>query len=152
IASVKFLLAPFDAERNHLNFGEAFAVTTIGGAIGIILFYYAGKKITHWWRKMLAVLRALFTGKSVFKAQPRKRKNITSGRRFIVRVKKRFGLIGVAFVTPSIISIPFGAMVAAQFFRKRKAVLVYLLVSLVFWSLILNGIAQYLQLSQYIPH
>jgi hypothetical protein len=153
IASVKFLLAPFESERQGFNFGESFTITTIGGAIGILVFYYAGAYISTWWRHFMALIKSVFLRKppEVIERK-KKKKNFTRGRRFIVGVKTRFGLAGVAFVTPSLISIPIGSMVAAQFFRKRKPVLLYLFTALVFWSLVLNGIAQYVKLSQYIPH
>jgi hypothetical protein len=152
IASVKFLLAPFEAERWGFNFGQSFAMTTTGGLVGIFVFYYAGSKISTWWRHLMALLKSIFTRRpaSVIERKPPKR--FTRTKRFIVRVKKRFGLAGIAFITPSLISIPIGSIVAAQLFPKKKGVLLGLAISLVLWSLFLNGLAQYLELSQYIPH
>lgn len=150
ISSVKFLLAPFEAERYHFTFWESFAITTIGGIIGIYVFYYAGSKITIWWRHLKALLKAIFVRKPVEAIEHEPRKIFTKGRRFIIGIKMKFGLFGVAFITPCIISIPVGTIVAANFYKKRKGVLLYFIVLLVLWSLLLNGIAQYLQLSQYI--
>lgn len=151
IASVKFLLAPFEAERYHFSFWEAFTVTTIGGIIGVFAFYYAGTKIAAWWRHIMALLKSIFSKKSVATLEKKEPKRFTRGRRFIIKVKMRFGLIGVAFVTPCIISIPIGTMIGGNFYKKRKGVLLYFIVSVILWSLILNGLAQYLALSQYIP-
>ncbi len=150
IASVKFLFAPFEAERYNFSFGESFAITTIGGLIGIFVFYYAGSKITIWWRHSVALLKSIFVRKPVAVIESKHRKNFTRGRRFIIGIKMKFGLAGVAFVTPCLISIPIGAIVAANFYRKKRGVMLYFIVSLILWSLILNGIAQYLRLSQYI--
>lgn len=150
IASVKFLFAPFEAERYNFSFGEAFLVTTIGGLIGIFTFYYAGTKITTWWRHIVALIKSVFMRKPAAVIEQKPRKNFTRSRRFTIRVKMRFGLFGIAFVTPCIISIPIGTMIAGNFYRKKKGVLLYFIVSLLLWSLILNGLAQYLRLSQYI--
>ena len=50
IASVKFAIAPFEAERYGFNFKEAFLITTTGGTIGIILFSLIGEVIAFGWR------------------------------------------------------------------------------------------------------
>lgn len=152
VASVKFLLAPFAAEGLGFNFGQSFAMTTAGGLAGIITFYYAGTKIAVWWRHLMALIKSVFTRRpaSVIERKPPKRFSRT--KRFIVRVKTRFGLAGIAFITPSLISIPIGSLVAANLYRKKKGVLLALMVSLVFWSLVLNALAQFLALSHYIPH
>ncbi|MCX6312753.1 MAG: hypothetical protein NT084_14115 [Bacteroidetes bacterium] len=150
IASVKFLFAPFEAERYNFSFWESFAVTTIGGLVGIFVFYYAGSKLTTWWRHIVALIKSLFMHKPVEVIERKHRKVFTRGRRFIIGIKMKFGLVGVAFVTPCLISIPIGTIVAANFYRKKRNVMLYFIISLLFWSLLLNGIAQYLGLSQYI--
>jgi hypothetical protein len=151
IASVKFLFAPFEAERYGFNFGQSFAITTLGGIIGILAFYFAGSYIATWWRHTMAVVKSIFLRRPAAVIERKPKKNFTRSRRFIVGVKLKFGLFGIAFITPCIISIPIGTIVAAHFFRKRRPVILYMLVSLVLWSLVLNGIAQILQLSNYIP-
>ncbi|HTL83178.1 MAG TPA: hypothetical protein VL651_15800 [Bacteroidia bacterium] len=152
ISSVKFLFAPFEAERYDFNFGQSFAVTTIGGIVGIMVFYYAGTNIAMWWRHVKAIIKSIFLRKPAAVIERKPSRNFTRNRRFVVRVKMKFGLTGIAVITPCIISIPIGTIIAAQFFRRRKPVLLYLTTSLVLWSLILNGLAQLLKLSQYIPH
>lgn len=152
IASIKFLFAPFDAERNGFTWLESFTVTTAGGLIGILAFTFLGENIAHWWRHLMALIKSIFLRRPAAVIERKPRKNFTRSRRFIVRIKMRFGLAGVAFVTPCIISIPIGTLVAITFYKKRQRVLLFLSVSLLFWSLVLNGIAQYLRLSQYIPH
>lgn len=150
IASVKFMFAPFEAERYHFTFWESFAMTTIGGLVGIYVFYYAGSKVTTWWRHIVALVKSIFIRKPVKEIECKPRKIFTRGRRFIIGIKMKFGLAGVAFVTPCLISIPIGTIVAANFYRKKRGVMIYFIVSLILWSFLLNGIAHYLRLSQYI--
>src|SRR5574337_1013043 len=82
IASVKFLFAPFEAERQGFNFGESFTITTIGGVIGILVFYYAGANISTWWRHTLAVIKAIFTKKSLYYYMHKQPRRFTRTRRF----------------------------------------------------------------------
>jgi hypothetical protein len=126
-------------------------ITTGGGIAGIFIFYYSGHFIAHWWQHNVAKIKSFFTRRPVSDFEGDNRKMMTRTNKLIVRIKKRFGLAGIAFITPCIISIPIGTLVAVAFYRKRKPVLLYLLISLVLWSFVLNYIAQLLALSQYIP-
>lgn len=151
IASVKFLLAPFEAERYGMSYWDAFIITTGGGIAGIFIFYFSGHFIARWWQHNMAKIKSFFTRRPVSDFEGENRRVMTRTNKLIVRIKKRFGLAGIAFITPCIISIPVGTLVAVAFYRKRKPVLLYLLVSLVLWSFVLNYIAHLLALSQYMP-
>src|SRR5438128_2048584 len=91
IASVKFLFAPFEAERYHFSFGESFLVTTIGGLIGIFVFYYAGFNVIYWWRHLIALVKSIFVRKPVALIEQKHRKIFTRGRRFVIGIKMKFG-------------------------------------------------------------
>jgi hypothetical protein len=54
----------------------------------------------------------------------------------MIRIKHRFGLVGIAFITP-IISQPIGAFFAEKFFKNKKKVILYLSISVVFWAIAL---------------
>ena len=144
IASVKFILAPFEAERYGFNFKDAFGITTAGGILGIIAFTFIGHGIAYLWKKIKN-----FFSQSAKKAKkpPKKFKWST---RFIIKTKMRFGLIGVALITPSIISIPVGTFLIHRFYKGKLKNIIVLFISLIIWSVALNGLAQYLMLSQYL--
>lgn len=147
IAGLKFALAPFEAERQGFNFREAFIVTTLGGVFGIIAFTFIGDGIKYAWKK----IKNLFKKPSERDGEPKKK--FTSSNKFVVRIKMKYGLIGLAITTPAIISIPVGSIVINHFYRKKMRNMTILIISLLAWSLLLNGIAQYLSLSQYLqPH
>lgn len=151
IASVKFLFAPFEAERYEMNFRDAYLITTGGGIMGIFVFYFAGHFISEWWKRNVAKVKSFFTRRPVSDFTGENRRIFTRTNKLIVRVKNKFGLVGIAFVTPCLISIPIGTLVAVAMYRKRRPVLLYLIISLLLWSGFLNWLAQYLALSQYIP-
>lgn len=144
IASVKFVIAPFEAERYGFNFKDAFTITTIGGVIGILAFTFIGNAIAFGWKKLIGFF------KKPLKEKEKPGKKFTLTKKFIVRTKMRFGLWGLVITTPSIISIPIGTFVTHRFYRKKMRNVLLLIASLLIWSLILNGLAQYLKLSQYI--
>lgn len=145
IASIKFVFAPFEAERYGFNFKDAFLITTTGGIVGIILFSLIGELIAFGWRKVIRFF------KKPLQKEEKPKKKFTRSRRFAMRIKMRFGLLGLVITTPSVISIPIGSFLIHRFYRKKVRNILLLSASLILWSFLLNGIAQYLKLSQYLP-
>lgn len=147
IASIKFLFAPFEAERQGFNFQEAFLITTAGGIIGILAFTFIGEIIAYGWKKIIFFFRRLWSEK---KETHKQRKKFTWSKKIIIRAKMKFGLMGLALITPCIISIPIGTFVTHRFYRNKNRNIVLLFAALIFWSLVLNLLAQNLHLSKYL--
>lgn len=143
IAGIKFAIAPFEAERSGFNFQTAFIITTVGGIIGIFIFYFIGEVIAFGWKKFLRYMNPL-------KQKDKPKKKFTWMRKFTVRTKMKFGLAGLIITTPAILSIPIGTLVIHRFYRKKWKNISLLCLSLIIWSLIINALAQYLKLSQYL--
>jgi hypothetical protein len=147
--ATKFLFAPVIAEYMGFNFARSFFWTTTGGGIGILAFTYVGDWLTLGWKKLVAFVKGLFMRRDPQAFLRLKKKKFSSSTRFIIRIKQRFGLIGLALITPCIISIPIGTFVINRFYRKKWKILLSLFLSLLVWSLLLNFASQWLQLSQY---
>ncbi len=137
--SVKFVVAPIEAARYGFNFWNAFIISTTGGITGILAFTFVGPAIGYGWKK----IKSLFQRKK--KADEVPKKKFTRGNKLIVRIKIKYGLIGLAIITPAIISIPVGTIVINHFYKKKLRNIILLVVSLLIWSVILNGAAQYLK-------
>jgi hypothetical protein len=149
LASVKFLFSPFAAQGLHLTFWESLLTTTLGGIGGILVFGLIGELISDKWSNIVAIYLRIFTPRTKDEARRRARRKFKPQNRFIVKVKHRLGLFGLALITPCMISIPFGAIACMAFFsHRRKEVFVYLFISLCFWSLLLNIGAYFLKLSR----
>jgi hypothetical protein len=103
--------------------GDYFSVvlsTAIGGILGVGFF----------------LLLASTFSKTLRKWFPKKKpKKVFSRRnRFIVMVKKNFGLAGIAFLTPWFLSIPLGTFISYGIYKSRRKVFLYQSASIVFWS------------------
>jgi hypothetical protein len=148
-ASVKFLFSPFFAEGLHLNFRESLISTTIGGVLGILVFGLIGELISDSWTKIMAFYLRIFTGRSEPEARRFANRKFKWMTRFIVKVKQKLGLFGLALLSPCLISIPIGAIACMSFFsHRRKSVFLYLFLSLAFWTLVLNTGAYFFRLSR----
>ena len=151
ISGLKFLFAPFTAEFFHYGFWKSFLITTSGGATGIVVFTFVGDIIVAWWRHLMALIKSFFTNRKVEAIERAQKDKFTRTNKLIVRVKRRFGLAGLAFLTPCLLSIPIGTFVINRFFKRKWKILISLFISLFFWSFLLNGIAQYFQATHHIP-
>jgi hypothetical protein len=103
------------------NFFKAMLVACSGGITGNIIFTYLSATILNW-------THAYREKRNI------KKRTFTKTTRRMIRIKQRFGLAGIAFITP-IISQPIGAFFAEKFFKDKKKVILYLSVSVVFWAL-----------------
>ena len=136
-SAVKFLIAPGTIYIvGGYSFMETIAISVAGGWMGIIAFFYFGKVI---WQVFEWIANRLRTGIR----KPKKR--MTKMNRIIVYIKNhRMGLIGLALITPSIISIPAGCMLAAKYFSHDKRVVPILFSAVVLWAFILTFLASIL--------
>jgi hypothetical protein len=149
LASSKFLFSPFAAQGFHLTFWQSLIATTAGGMAGIVVYGLIGELISAKWTLLLALGLCVFTRRNWAAAKKHAHRKFKPANRFIVRVKHRLGLFGLAFLTPCVISIPVGAIACMSFFsHRRKDVFLYLFASLVLWALILNIGAYVFKLSR----
>lgn len=103
-----------------------FVVTSAGGIMGNVVFTYLSAAIIKAIHRYRAK-RHLIHRKKIF----------TSFNRRIIRIKKRFGLAGIAFITPIFLSTPVGAFLAERFFKDKRKIILYLSGATIFWALTL---------------
>jgi len=105
------------------NFLQVILVSCGGGIAGNIVFTNLSAAILKAIHNFRA-RRGLIHRKKVF----------TKFNRRVIRIKQRFGLLGIAFITPVFLSTPVGAFLAERFFRDKKKIIIYLSGATVFWA------------------
>lgn len=135
LSATKLLWAPGTAVAAGLSFWETIVITSTGGMTGIVFFYYFGRVVFVAFDKWKERRRKTSKTKKVFS-----KKN-----RMVVNVKSKFGIIGLTFLTPCIISIPIGCVIAAKFYFDNRLTLPLLLVFTVVWSFILSIFSFYVK-------
>ena len=125
-SSVKFLFAPSTVYIAGYSFIETLAITMSGGLSGILVFFYFGELIKYLISKI--------------KIRKKTKKTFTKTSRQIVRIKEKYGLIGLVILTPSFLSIPLGSILAAKYFDHDKRTLPWLITSMIIWSFLLTSI------------
>jgi len=143
VSSLKFAASPFAALGYDFNYIQTFLTTTAGGIFGVLFFFYAGKWITQGvttYKNQLFFLFGINRRSAEDELLPVKKKIFTWKNKLIVSTVRRFGLVGIALLTPTLLSIPLGTLIAARYFRNQRKVVGYLCASVVLWSVILSSI------------
>jgi len=117
----------------RFSFWETILWTNVGGMLGMYFFAFLSGKILNWWK-------SLFRKKREAENRHERRKAwFTKKNRRIVRIKQKYGLIGIAFTTPLILSIPLGAFLVIRYYRHSRVKFTCLFLSNVFWSVVYTG-------------
>ncbi len=132
-AMVKFLFTGLLSYGLGFSFWETLLYMSIGGCLGMSIFYFAGARTLEWFRQRYVRRSRERDGLGL----PRKR-IFTRTNRAIVRIKHSYGLRGLAAFAPPTLSIPITAVLAAKYFRHDRRTLPILLTSVLVWSVVLS--------------
>lgn len=148
LSGVKFLLAPILSFQLGYNYIQTIIITTIGGIAGVFFFYYLSGMILKFFRQNWPRFKNYF-----YKTEPKSniinvsaieamkpKKNFSRKNRFIVMTRRKYGLWGIAALTPVLFSIPLGTFLANKYYRNKRNVLISLTVSVVCWSIIMSSV------------
>ena len=124
LSGFKFLIAiPLSAYQYDFNFIQTLIFSIVGGVIGIFLFSALSNKINKLFPKKNKVKRTKKRGiKEVI----------------TIKTARKYGVYGIAAITPILLSIPIGTLIALRFFPEKKKTIPILMSSVVIWSLILS--------------
>lgn len=164
ISSVKFAFGPSFAYLNQnydFTWFETNIYTIIGGMIGVVIFMHLNEWIITMWNRFREFyFKKKRVRSSVFSepvadipehveihyqyvesiAFPKK--IFTRGSRRMVRIWKKYGLLGLAALTPVIFSIPIGTFFMIRVEKNKNRIILFMLISITCWSLIITTFFQ----------
>lgn len=123
---LKFILGPVTGTSLGLSFIEIYLCTVFGMMTTVVGITYLGTPA----RKKIAELLG----------NRKKRKTFTPRNRRIVRVWIKYGMKGVAFLTPLLLSPPLGTIIAVSFGENKQKIIFYMFISAAFWGLVFTAI------------
>lgn len=98
-------------------------VTWAGGLTDVVLFTFISDAFLKWIDRL----------KNKYSKNPQKPKKFTKGNRRIIKIRKKFGIWGIAFFTPIGLSIPVGTFIAERFYKDKKLVILVIGAGILFW-------------------
>ncbi|WP_080238011.1 hypothetical protein [Spirosoma rigui] len=119
-STIKFVGGPLSGLALGLSWLETAACTVLGMMLSVVVITYAG-----------AALQALLD-----RYRPRTPKRFSRRTRLAVRVWRRSGLLGIAFLTPLLLTPIGGTALAVSFRVNRVRLLLYMLGSALFWAVV----------------
>ena len=130
-SGVKFAMTfPVVVMQFKFTFLETILWTNVGGILGIYFFAFLSEKLIAWWNRTFRKKRSSPGYRN------RDKKIFTRRNRRIIRIKQRYGLLGIAVTTPLLLSIPLGTFLVVRYYRTRKIKFTYLIASNLVWSVI----------------
>lgn len=126
----KFVLGPATGVLAGLAFIPTVVLTVSGMMTSVILFTFLGEYTRQWYFR---------------KFQTKNSRTFTRKKRTMVRVWRKFGMPGVAILTPVILSPIGGTIIAVSFGEDKWRIFLYMLISSVFWSVVLSFIFYYVK-------
>ena len=118
----------------EFSFLETILWTNVGGIVGVYFFAFLSEKLLAWWKRTFRR-----SNKHLLADEQQVKKVFTRRNRRIVRVKQKYGLVGIALITPFLLSIPVGVFLVVRYYRTYKTKFLYLIAANVFWSVIYTG-------------
>ena len=120
LACLKSIFPPLLGPLAGMNNLEIILITLAGLMTSVVVFTFLGERIK-------TQILPIFI-KNPKKFSPKSRR--------MVKIWKQYGIIGVCFLTPLILSPPGGALLVSSVGAPRKQVFLYMLLFGIFWSVI----------------
>ena len=131
LSTVKFVFGAVPLALSlGFSFWQTIVVTCSGGFVGVLLFV----NLSEW---IINKLKERKLKKNA--AANSHKKFFTRRNKLIVIVKRKFGLAGIALMTPFLLSIPLGCFVAVRYFHHKNKIIFYMFMSIVFWSVSISS-------------
>ena len=119
LSMVKFFGGPLAGVSMGLSFGATLALTVTGMMTSVVIFSWLGCTLSAWY-----AARCRLKQKPVF----------TKRSRNIVKIWQRFGMTGIAFLTPVLFSPIIGTIVATVLGVSQRKIILNMLWSALFWG------------------
>ena len=103
--------------------GSGFFWCSLGACSGTLLWVFAGQKVARMWNTRF----------------PNPSKRFGKRTRFLVRLRRSGGIWGVAFLSPVLLSLPVGCLLALTFVKSRWEIVFAHVISILFWGGIFFG-------------
>lgn len=142
MGTLKMMVAAGFGAGFGFTFLKTFLYTSIGGCIGVLVFY----KLSDWLMERSRLQWVRKRAEAMLAGGVKLKPVFTKRNRWLVRLKHVSGYLGVAALTPLVLTIPLGSILAARFFHHDKRTVPALLLSVVLQafcvSAVLTGVAR----------
>ncbi|MEL7586872.1 MAG: hypothetical protein AAGU19_09175, partial [Prolixibacteraceae bacterium] len=129
LAGVKYFLTFPYAMVIGMGYTQTIIAVTIGGISGFIFFYYFSGIIIRYYCKhkdvFFSVIKKYLLLDLIRLFGRKQGKSVVFSKRvrYLVKLRKSYGLWGIVITTPVLLSIPLGAFLLKKYYSRQKNVL-----------------------------
>ncbi|MDB4649647.1 hypothetical protein OAF64_06585 [Crocinitomicaceae bacterium] len=137
LATIKFMFSAIPGPALGLNYVETVISIFVGAVISAAFFFFSAEYFMQRAQKKRIKLmqEAHKNGDKI--AQKRVFSRMNKG---VVRLKLRFGKIGICFWAPFLLSVPVGSIIVAKFYGKYSFTFLYVILGMLINSLLTSFI------------
>ncbi len=125
LSMVKFIFGPTLGLAAGYPYLKTVLITMLGMMSSVVLFSYLGDFIR------LRIFNRIY--------KPKKKKTFSKKSRRFVRIWRKYGVKGVAFLSPILLTPIGGTVILTTFGSPRPQIIYYMFISAIFWSFIITG-------------
>jgi hypothetical protein len=122
---------PLAVMVDKFPFFKAITITTAGGVFSTIVFSY----LSEWFLEKWHGFRHKYL-------PYHKHKNVPESK-LTKKIREKWGLYGLAFFTPFILSIPIGTLLSVHFYHDKQKVISYMITSIILWDIFFYSFYHY---------
>jgi len=112
LGTFKFLFSGIPGAKLGVPFWQVTIASSIGAIFSAFIFFFASEKLMAYQQKRKAL--------KVSKGIQKPKRNFTWKKKFLVKIKRTFGILGITCLAPLLLSIPLGSIVCAKFYGANK--------------------------------
>jgi hypothetical protein len=136
VGGLKMMVAAGFGAGFGFTFFKTFLFTSIGGCMGVLVFY----RLSDWLMERSRLQWLKRRAESLLQGGRPLKPVFTKRNRWLIRLKHVSGYLGVAALTPLVLTIPVGSILAARFFHHDRRTVPALLVSVVLQALCVSAV------------
>ncbi len=129
LSMIKYFYAPLYGVAIGMGFWENFFSLIAGGVLAFTIYYYFSDIVLVYSKHLSPVLvkivpagwhHAYVRRKVRRRIKRRNRKKFTRRTKFMVKLRRHYGMWGIILLTPVLLSLPIGAFLLRKYYRQNR--------------------------------
>lgn len=153
LAMIKYFYAPIYGVEIGMSFWENFFSLISGGVLAFLIYYHFSKIVLILSRRLDPIMRKILT-EGWYKAywryrmnrrlKKRKRRKFTRVNKFMIKIRRNYGMWGIILLTPVLLSLPVGAFLLRKYYDDDSKAIPFAILSIIVEGFILCVVFSFL--------